>query len=46
MANVTIDVFDLAGKKSGSAELPGELFDVEANMPLLHQVGLIEVRFL
>jgi len=43
MANVTIDVFDLAGKKSGSAELPGELFDVEANVSLLHQVVVAQL---
>ena len=43
MANATIDVFDLAGKKSGSAELPGELFDVEANVSLLHQVVVAQL---
>ena len=43
MANATIDVFDLAGKKSGSAELPGDLFDVEANVSLLHQVVVAQL---
>src|SRR3984893_2525202 len=33
-----IDVLTPAGKKDGSVELPAELFDVEANIALLHQV--------
>jgi len=43
MANTTIDVFDLAGKKSGSLDLPADLFDVEPNMPLLHQVVVAQL---
>lgn len=34
----TIDVLDASGAKAGSAELPAELFDVTANIPLIHQV--------
>ncbi|MFJ7288848.1 50S ribosomal protein L4 [Curtobacterium sp. AB451] len=34
----TIDVLDASGVKSGSVELPAELFDVETNVPLIHQV--------
>ncbi|GGA73211.1 hypothetical protein GCM10011490_25050 [Pseudoclavibacter endophyticus] len=34
----TIDVLDAAGKKSGSVELPAELFDAQTNIPLIHQV--------
>jgi large subunit ribosomal protein L4 len=34
----TIDVLDVQGAKSGTAELPAELFDVPANIPLIHQV--------
>ena len=34
----TVDVIDAAGKKSGTAELPGEVFDVVTNVPLIHQV--------
>jgi large subunit ribosomal protein L4 len=34
----TIDVVNVDGKKSGSVELPAELFDVPANLPLMHQV--------
>lgn len=34
----TVDVVDDKGAKSGIAELPAELFDVSANIPLIHQV--------
>jgi large subunit ribosomal protein L4 len=34
----TVDVLDAAGKKSGTAELPAEVFDVTTNIPLIHQV--------
>jgi large subunit ribosomal protein L4 len=34
----TIDVLNLDGEKAGSVELPAEVFDVPANIPLLHQV--------
>ena len=36
--NLKIDVRSPDGKTSGSVELPAELFDVEANIPLMHQV--------
>ncbi|MBX7452066.1 50S ribosomal protein L4 [Mycolicibacterium sp. 3033] len=35
---LTIDVQTPAGKKDGSIELPAELFDVEPNIALMHQV--------
>jgi large subunit ribosomal protein L4 len=38
MAANTIDVLDATGKKSGTVELPAELFNVELNVPLVHQV--------
>ncbi len=38
MANLTVDVLDPAGKKAGSAELPGDIFDVQTNVALIHQV--------
>nr|WP_225752268.1 50S ribosomal protein L4 [Pseudoclavibacter sp. Marseille-Q3772] len=38
MAANTIDVLDAAGKKAGTVELPAELFDVDMNVPLVHQV--------
>ena len=34
----TVDVLDMKGAKAGTAELPAELFDVAANIPLIHQV--------
>ncbi|MDO5662498.1 MAG: 50S ribosomal protein L4 [Brachybacterium sp.] len=37
-ANLTVDVLDPAGKKSGTAELPASIFDVQTNVPLIHQV--------
>src|SRR3984957_4463172 len=36
--NLKIDVHTPAGKKDGSVELPAELFDVEPNIALMHQV--------
>ena len=36
--NLKIDVRSPDGKTSGSVQLPAELFDVEANIPLMHQV--------
>jgi len=38
MADLTIDVVDAQGKKSGSVELPAAIFDVQTNVPLIHQV--------
>jgi large subunit ribosomal protein L4 len=35
---LTIDVLDAQGKKAGSVELPGAMFDVVTNIPLIHQV--------
>jgi large subunit ribosomal protein L4 len=37
-ADRTVDVRTPAGSTSGSATLPGELFDADANVALLHQV--------
>ncbi len=34
----TIDVLDAKGVKTGSVELPAEIFDVQVNVPLIHQV--------
>ncbi len=34
----TLDVLDAKGKKAGSVELPASIFDVETNVPLIHQV--------
>lgn len=38
MASKKIDVKTPAGKNDGSVELPAELFDVEPNIALMHQV--------
>ncbi|CAN5831110.1 hypothetical protein BH20ACT6_BH20ACT6_09080 [soil metagenome] len=34
----SIDIFDAAGKSTGSVELPAHIFDVAVNVPLIHQV--------
>lgn len=34
----TLDVLDATGKKAGSVELPASVFDVQTNVPLIHQV--------
>jgi large subunit ribosomal protein L4 len=39
----TVDVLDPTGEKSGSAELPAELFDVTANIALIHQVVVAQL---
>lgn len=36
--NSTVDVLDAQGARSGSVELPGELFDTRASIALMHQV--------
>ncbi|MCX6480433.1 MAG: 50S ribosomal protein L4 [Mycobacterium sp.] len=38
MASKSIPVFAPGGKKSGTVELPAELFDAEPNIALMHQV--------
>jgi large subunit ribosomal protein L4 len=39
----SVDVIDAAGKKSGTAELPAEIFDVTVNIPLIHQVVVAQL---
>ncbi|MGD7704767.1 50S ribosomal protein L4 sunset domain variant [Microlunatus sp. Y2014] len=39
----TVDVIDAKGAKAGTAELPAELFDVQANVPLIHQVVVAQL---
>jgi large subunit ribosomal protein L4 len=34
----TIDVLDASGNRSGTVELPAQIFDVQVNIPLIHQV--------
>jgi len=38
-----VDVVDATGQQAGSAELPAELFDVTANIPLIHQVVVAQL---
>ena len=38
-----IDVLDASGAKTGTTELPAELFDVTANVPLIHQVVVAQL---
>jgi large subunit ribosomal protein L4 len=38
-----LDVLDTAGKKAGSVELPADLFDVQTNIPLIHQVVVAQL---
>ena len=38
-----IDVIDLKGKKAGSVSLPGSIFDVPTNIPLMHQVVVAQL---
>jgi large subunit ribosomal protein L4 len=39
----TVDVVDPAGKKAGTVELPAEVFDVQVNVPLIHQVVVAQL---
>ena len=43
MPTTTIDVLDATGAKAGTAELPEELFDVQTNVPLIHQVVVAQL---
>ena len=38
-----VDVIDLKGKKEGSVVLPGSIFDVPTNIPLMHQVVVAQL---
>ena len=39
----TVDILDTKGSKAGTAELPAEIFDVQANIPLMHQVVVAQL---
>jgi large subunit ribosomal protein L4 len=44
MANATtLDVIDATGKKTGTVDLPAEIFDVQTNVPLIHQVVVAQL---
>lgn len=38
-----VDIKDAKGKKAGSVELPAEIFDVQTNVPLIHQVVVAQL---
>jgi large subunit ribosomal protein L4 len=38
-----VDVVDAEGKKSGTTVLPAEVFDVQTNVPLIHQVVVAQL---
>jgi large subunit ribosomal protein L4 len=40
---LTVDVRDAKGKKAGTFELPPEVFDVQVNIPLIHQVVVAQL---
>lgn len=37
-STLALDVFGTDGKKTGTVDLPAEVFDVKTNVPLIHQV--------
>jgi len=39
----TLDVLDAKGKKAGSVELPSDVFDVQTNVTLIHQVVVAQL---
>jgi large subunit ribosomal protein L4 len=39
----TVDILGIDGKKTGSVELPADVFDVQANIPLMHQVVVAQL---
>ena len=42
-SSLTIDVVDATGAKTGTAELPEDVFDVQTNVPLIHQVVVAQL---
>ncbi|ADH93089.1 50S ribosomal protein L4 [Arcanobacterium haemolyticum] len=43
MADLKVDILDTTGAKAGSATLPAESFDLEINIPLIHQVVVAQL---
>ncbi len=39
----TIDILDAEGSKSGTVDLPAEVFDTQVNIPLIHQVVVAQL---
>jgi large subunit ribosomal protein L4 len=42
-SSLTIDVVDATGAKTGTADLPEDIFDVQTNVPLIHQVVVAQL---
>jgi large subunit ribosomal protein L4 len=42
-SNSTVEIKDSTGASAGTAELPAEIFDVEPNIPLIHQVVVAQL---
>ena len=36
--SLKLEIKDPTGKSAGSIDLPADIFDVQANVPLIHQV--------
>src|ERR687890_2676493 len=41
--SLTVDVVDPDGTKAGTADLPAEIFAVQTNVPLIHQVVVAQL---
>ncbi|MEN9325009.1 MAG: hypothetical protein RL414_763 [Actinomycetota bacterium] len=41
--SLTVDIKNAEGKKVGSIDLPSDVFDVQANVPLIHQVVVAQL---
>ncbi len=39
----TVDVLDASGKVTGTVDLPAEIFEVQTNVPLIHQVVVAQL---
>ena len=40
---LSVAIVDSKGERTGTAELPAEIFDVEPNIPLMHQVVVAQL---
>src|SRR5690625_7438332 len=40
---LSVDVLDASGKKTSAVDLPGEIFGVQVNVPLIHQVVVAQL---
>ena len=42
--SLKVEVKDIAGKPTGTIDLPASIFDVQANVPLIHQVVVAQLE--